>query len=98
MRRFVVTSALVALVAYTMWYHVWTIALLMQYQGMITLGLLLIGVLIVAVWTAPRWRTPVDLAWQMALFPGMGISQAMFYDNDDDMCVVDAADAVEVRL
>ncbi len=98
MRRFVVTSALVALVAYTMWYHVWTIALLMQYQGVITLGILLIGVLIVAVWTAPRWRTPVDLAWQMALFPGMGVSQAMFYDIDDDLCMLEPVEAVEVGL
>lgn len=98
MRRFVVTSALVAWLGYAMWYHVWTIALLMQYQGVITIGVLLVGILIVAVWTAPRWRTPVDLAWQMALFPGMGVSQAMFYDNDDDMCVVDTAEAVEVQL
>ncbi len=98
MRRFVVTSVLVAWLAYAMGYHDWTIALLMQYQGVITLGVLLIGVLIVAVWTAPRWRTPVDLAWQMALFPGMGISQTMFYDIDDDVCVIAPVEAVEVGL
>ena len=98
MQRIVVTSMLVAWLAYAAWYHVWTVTLILQYQGLITAGALIAGVLVFAVWTAPRWRTPVDLAWQMALFPGMGISQAMFYDNDDDMCVVDVADAVEVRL
>jgi len=97
MRRIVVTSMLVAWLAYAAWHHVWTVALIMQYQGLITVCALIAGVLFVAIWTAPRWRVPVDLAWQMALFPGMGMSQAMFFDNDD-VCVADPVDAVEVRL
>ena len=99
MRRIVVTSMLVAWLAYAAWHYVWTAALIMQYHGMITVCALIAGVLVVAIWTAPRWRVPVDLAWQMALFPGMGMSQAMFFDNnDDDACVVDTGVAVEVRL
>lgn len=97
MRRIVVTSTLVAWLVYAAWHHAWTVALLMEYQGIITGGALLAGVLVVAIWSAPRWRTPVDLAWQMALFPGMGISQAMFYDSDD-VCERDVVEAVEVGL
>ena len=97
MRRIVVTSMLVAWLAYAAWHHVWTVALIMQYQGRITGCALIAGVLVVAIWTAPRWRTPGDLAWQMALVPGMGMSQAMFFDNDD-VCMADSVDAVEVGL
>ena len=98
MRRIVVTSTLVTWLVYAAWQHAWTVALIIQYQGLIMVCALVAGVLVVAIWTAPRWRVPVDLAWQMALFPGMGMSQAMFFDNNDDACVVDTGVAVEVRL
>ena len=98
MRRIVVTSTLVTWLVYAARQHAWTVALIIQYQGLIMVCALVAGVLVVAIWTAPRWRVPVDLAWQMALFPGMGMSQAMFFDNNDDACVVDTGVAVEVRL
>ncbi|NBU64444.1 MAG: hypothetical protein EBS29_08100 [Chloroflexia bacterium] len=97
MRRIVVTSVLGAWLAYAAWCHAWTVALLMQYQGIITVAALIVGVLVVAVWSAPRWRPPIDLAWQMALFPGMGMSQAMFYDSDD-ICERNGVAAGEVGL